>query len=70
MTSSALHGRKYSYTREALIDVIEALGIMAKKRPTGRTVFVFPHENVVAIWWAKPATAPRFIGAGSEVNAA
>ena len=61
---------QFSYTREALIDVIEALGVVAKKRPTDGMVFVFPPENVHAIWWARRAPAHRFIGTASEGNAA
>ena len=61
---------QFSYTREALIDVIEALGVVAKKRPTDGMVFVFPPENVHAIWWARRAPAHRFTGSARGGSAA
>jgi hypothetical protein len=55
---------QFAYTREAILDAIEALGVVAKKRPVdGRMLFVFPPENGHAIWWSRRAPAHRFTGA-------
>ena len=34
------------------------------------TRYVALPDNLVAIWWAKPAASPRFIGSAIEGNAA
>jgi hypothetical protein len=55
-------------TSEEIAEAGRRLGIVGKKLD-GVSYVMRPH-NLVAIWWAKPATAPRFIGTASEGNAA
>jgi hypothetical protein len=61
---------QFSYTRESIIDAVEDLGVVAKKRPTDGMVFVFPPENVHAIWWSRRAPAHRFTGTAHGGSAA
>ena len=59
---------QFAFTREEIAEAGRCLGIVGKKLD-GVSYVMRPH-NLVAIWWAKPATAPRFIGTASEGNAA
>jgi hypothetical protein len=59
---------QFAFTREEIAEAGRRLGIVGKKLD-GVSYVMRPH-NLVAIWWAKPATAPRFIGTASEGNAA
>jgi len=59
---------KFAFTREEIAEAGRHLGIVGKKLD-GVSYVMRPH-NLVAIWWAKTATGPRFIGTASEGNAA
>jgi len=59
---------QFAFTREEIAEAGKCLGIVGKKLD-GVSYVMRPH-NLVAIWWAKPATGPRFIGTASEGNAA
>ena len=59
---------QFAFTREEIAEAGKCLGIVGKKLD-GVSYVTRPH-NLVAIWWAKPATGPRFIGTASEGNAA
>ena len=67
-TCSAMPGLQFAFTREEIAEAGRHLGIVGKKLD-GVSYVMRPH-NLVAIWWAKPATAPQFIGTASEGNAA
>ena len=59
---------QFGFDREDIADAGTHLGILGKK--LDGVPYVYEPHNLVAIWWAKPATAPRFIGTASEGNAA
>ena len=59
---------QFAFTREEIAEAGRHLGIVGKKLD-GVSYVMRPH-NLVAIWWAKPATAHRFIGTASGGNAA
>jgi hypothetical protein len=58
---------QFAFTREQISEAGRHLGIVGK-RLDGVSYVMRPH-NLVAIWWAKPATAHRFIGTASGGNA-